>query len=146
MFVSYLCCVFLTDSKGPETVSHRCVLLFSLQVSEVEEQVSKHQIVLRSSSKPTKVENADELTDLNDTFANDDAESQSDTDTQTQEEAAGRDTVTKKKNEIAKGASPKENEISDKRLQDEESDKTENADMETEEEEHLETLRWGKIE
>lgn len=113
-------------------------------MSEVEEQVSKHQIVLRSSSKPTKVENADELTDLNDTFANDDAESQSDT--QTQEEAAGRDTVTKKKNEIAKGASPEENEISDKRLQDEESDKTENADMETEEEEHLETLRWGKIE
>lgn len=108
--------------------------------------MSKHQIVLRSSSKPTKVENADELTDLNDTFSNDDAESQSDTDTQTQEEAAGRDTVTKKKNEIAKGASPKENEISDKRLQDEESDKTENADMETEEEEHLETLRWGKIE
>lgn len=108
--------------------------------------MSKHQIVLRSSSKPTKVENADELTDLNDTFANDDAESQSDTDTQTQEEAAGRDTVTKKKNEIAKGASPNENEISDKRLQDEESDKTENADMETEEEEHLETLRWGKIE
>lgn len=106
--------------------------------------MSRHQIVLRSSSKPTKVENADELTDLNDTFANDDAESQSDT--QTQEEAAGRDTVTKKKNEIAKGASPKENEISDKRLQDEESDKTENADMETEEEEHLETLRWGKIE
>lgn len=107
--------------------------------------MSKHQIVLRSSSKPTKVENTDELTDLNDTFSNDDA-SQSDTDTQTQEEAAGRDIVTKKKNEIAKGASPEENEISDKRLQDEESDKTENADMETEEEEHLETLRWGKIE
>lgn len=83
--------------------------------------------------------NADELTDLNDTFANDDAESQSDTDTQ--EEAAARDTVTKKKNEIAKGASPKENETSDQRLQDEESNKTENADMETEEEEHLETLR-----
>lgn len=108
--------------------------------------MSKHQIVLRSSSKPSKVENADELTDLNDTFANYDAESQSDMDTQTREEAAGRDTVTKKKNEIAKGASPEENEISDKRLQDEESDKTENADMETEEEEHLETLRWGKIE
>ncbi|XP_035768795.1 MORC family CW-type zinc finger protein 3 [Neolamprologus brichardi] len=113
----------------------------SLEVSEVEEQVSKHQIVLRSSSKPSKVENADELTDLNDTFANDDAESQSDTGTR--EEAAGRDTVTKKKNEIAKGASPEENEISDKRLQDEESDKTENADMETEEEEHLETLRMS---
>ncbi|XP_063342648.1 MORC family CW-type zinc finger protein 3 [Pelmatolapia mariae] len=112
----------------------------SLEASELQEQASKHQIVLRSSSKPTKVENADELTDLNDTFANDDAESQSDMDTQTQEEAAGRDTVTKKKNEIAKGASPEENEISDKRLQDEESDKTENADMETEEEEHLETL------
>lgn len=114
----------------------------SLEVSQLQEQVSKHQIVLRSSSKPTRVENAetnaDELTDLNDTFANDDAESQSDTDTQ--EEAAARDTVTKKKNEIAKGASPKENETSDQRLQDEESNKTENADMETEEEEHLETL------
>ncbi|CAI5652349.1 unnamed protein product [Oreochromis niloticus] len=114
----------------------------SLEVSQLQEQVSKHQIVLRSSSKPTRVENAetnaDELTDLNDTFANDDAESQSDTDTQ--EEAAAKDTVTKKKNEIAKGASPKENETSDQRLQDEESNKTENADMETEEEEHLETL------
>ncbi|XP_030595209.1 MORC family CW-type zinc finger protein 3 [Archocentrus centrarchus] len=122
----------------------------SLEVSELQEKVSKRQILLRSSSEPTAVKHDDTSTEhladdyQNDTCTNDDAQSQSDTDTQ--DPSAERHAVIKNKNEINEGEMPEEKEISDMRPEDEDSDNTKSTQRETleKEEEHLDTLSFKR--
>lgn len=139
----FVFCLFVADRP----IFQRCVLCFLLQVSELQEKVSKRQILSRSSSEPTTVTrdetSTDHLTDdyQTDTCTNDDAQSQSDTDTQDQ--SAGRHAVIKNKNDMSEGDAPEGKEMSDKRLEDEDGDNTKNTDGEMleKEEEHLDALR-----